>query len=284
MSKFLTSARLQHSFAGKTVIVTGSSRGIGRAIALRFAAAEANIVLNGRDAGRLAHTLSMIRSNNPAVVAVRADVTVPGDCERLASEALDAFGRIDVIINNAGTSMRGRFEDLTPSVMESVIRSNVLGAALPVRAALPSLIAAKGNAVFISSLAGITGFPGVSIYSAAKMAVTGLAQAIEAELYGSGVHVGVVYPGFVENEPDKRILAADGSWIPSSRPGTLSRDDVAEAVFRCVVRRRRYVYMTGKGKFLALSSRLFPGIARAAVTRSGGRIHGVPASANRDRS
>ena len=260
-------------FSDRVVVVTGSSRGIGRETARAFAAAGAHVVLNGRDRQRLEGIRQDFESAGYAVSAYACDVTVADEARGLIEHAAGVRGHIDVLINNAGISMRGSFSETTPEVIEQVTRVNVLGAAFPTRYAIPHLTESRGSVVFISSLAGVRGFPGVAVYSAAKMALTGLSQSLRAELEPQGVHVGLVWVSFTENDPDKKIYAADGELMSIRRPWKTSQADVAAAVRGVVARRRRELAMTLQGKLFVLLARLTPRLVDRIVSRSRGAVH-----------
>ena len=258
---------------GKVVLITGSSRGIGRETAMLFAERGARIVLNGRDPARLAETLERMQRFGENVWSYPADVTDAGQCQAMIEAVLARFGRLDVLVNNAGLSMRGAFADLDPSVIEAVTRVNIVGSALPTRFALTALRETHGSVVFVSSLAGVRGFAGVSIYSAAKMALTGLAESIHAENVSEGVHAGVLFLAFTENDPDKTIMGPDGAPIRITRTASTTQRQAAEAVYRMVRRRSRKTYLTASGKYLVFMQRHFPRLTDAVILRSKGSIH-----------
>jgi short-subunit dehydrogenase len=255
------------------VVVTGSSRGIGRETARVFARAGAEVVLNGRNAERLEAVAAELTEEGLSARVCAGDVTKQEDAARLMEFAAEPSGRVDVLVNNAGISMRGPFEETSAEVIRQVTDVNIVGAALPTRFAVPYLRAAGGSVVFVSSLAGIRGFPGVAVYSAAKMALTGLGQALRAELEPQGVHVGLLWVSFTENDPDKQIYAADGRMMSIQRSWKTSQKDVAEAVLRLVQRRKRAEAMTLQGKLFVLLNRLFPRLVEALVARSRGAVH-----------
>lgn len=260
-------------FSERVVIVTGSSRGIGRETARAFAAAGAHVVLNGRNRERLEETRADFESAGYAVSAYACDVTAAAEAQGLIEHAVSVRGHIDVLVNNAGISMRGPFAETTPEVIEEVTRVNILGAALPTRYAVPHLTEARGSVVFISSLAGVRGFPGVAVYSAAKMALTGLSQSLRAEIEPEGVHVGLLWVSFTENDPDKQIYAADGELMSIRRSWKTSQAEVAAAVLRLVARRRREHVMTMQGKLFVLLTKLAPRLVDRIISRSRGAVH-----------
>jgi len=249
----------RRSLRDSVVVVTGSSRGIGRETAIRAAAEGAHVVINGRDADRLEETRARIVDGGGSVHAVVSDVTNADGAQGLVEGAVERFGRIDVLINNVGFSMRGLFGEIAPQVMEANVRVNVLGAAYPTRYAIPHLIATGGSIVFISSLVAFFGVPKVSIYSASKMALTGLSQSLRCELAPHGVHVGILYVGLTENDPRKQVLQADGTMGPSRRKFHITQSQVAGAILAMVRRRRKRRVLTPMAKALSLIARLFPG-------------------------
>ena len=263
----------REDFDEKVVVVTGSSRGIGRETARAFARLGADVVLNGRNRERLEQVAAELSGEGLQARVYAGDVTKAEDARGLIEFAAESTGGIDVLVNNAGISMRGAFEETSPEVIDQVTRVDILGAALPTRFAIPYLRAVGGSVVFVSSLAGVRGFPGVAVYSAAKMALTGLAEALQAELEPSGVHVGLLWVSFTENDPDKQIYAADGGMMSIHRSWKTSQADVAAAVVGLVRARKRQVAMTLQGKLFVLLNRLFPRLVAAIVRRSRGAVH-----------
>lgn len=264
---------LHADFNGNVVVVTGSSKGIGRETARAFAQVGAHVILNARNEDRLTALQQELHEEGLSAGAYAGDITVAEEAKALIEYAASFNGKIDVLINNAGLSMRGPFEETAPEVIESVTRVNVLGAALPTRYAVPYLKHSRGSVVFVSSLAGVHGFPGVAVYSAAKMALTGFSQSLRAELAGSGVHVGLIWVSFTENDPDKEIYSASGEPMHIRRSWKTSQSDVALALLRFVARRRKEYAMTTQGKLFVLLNRLFPRLVRTIIHRSGGAVH-----------
>lgn len=249
--------------------------GIGKAIALELCKQGANVVLNGRNAERLENTYQEFLKQGFSVLTVRADVTEPADCEMLIQKTLEAFEKIDVLINNAGLSMSERFENLHPEVFDAVVKSNIQGSAYPTLKALPSLKKTNGSVIFISSAAGMIGLPTASAYSAGKMALTAIAQSLKVELAETGIHVGIVHVGFTQNDSNKRVLNAKGELIPvAERPAFIqqTQQQVALAVLRAVQKRKFKVTLSFIGKLNSFMARFFPGLVMRILQASQKRM------------
>lgn len=249
--------------------------GIGKSIALELCKQGANVVLNGRNAERLEKTYQEFLQQGFSVLAVRADVTEPTECETLIKKTIESFGTIDVLINNAGLSMSERFENLHPEVFDAVIKSNIQGSAYPTLKSLPYLKQTKGSVIFISSAAGMIGLPTASAYSAGKMALTALAQSLKVELAETGVHVGIVHVGFTQNDSNKRVLNAKGELIPvAERPAYIqqTQKQVAQSVLHTVQKRKFKVTLSFIGKINAFMARFFPGLVMTILKASQRRM------------
>lgn len=253
---------------GRTALITGSSRGIGRETARQLAALGCRVVLNGRDSASLERTREEILRAGGAVEALGGDVCQAEICRELVGQVVERFGGLDILVNNVGVSMRGPFESLSPGVIQTVVQTNLLGCLYPTLYALPELRRRRGSLLFISSLAGLLGLPGVSVYSMSKMALTALAQALRTELTGCHVHVGVVYVGLTETDAEKRVLAADGTWVPIRRPYHQTQGAVAARIVEVIRRRRRVTVLTVRGRLLALLSRLVPRLVEWVLARA----------------
>lgn len=245
-------------FSGKVALVTGASRGVGFATARALMLRGAKVVITARGEQRLTAARAQLEQLGGEVESVRGDVGVYQDAERMVAAALDRFGRLDMVINNAGVSMRGQFTELAPEVCRSVTATNLLGCINVSKAAIDEIVKNKGNLVFISSIAGLFGLPGASIYCAAKKALSGLTESLRLELIPQGVHVGVVYLGFTEHDPEKRILAADGSLVPPDRPAHHTQAHAADLIVHMLAKRKRQLIMTPAGSVGAFVYRLSP--------------------------
>jgi len=248
---------MQH-LANKTVIITGSTRGIGKTTAFAFLAAGANVVINGRSKEKMAEIQREFADKGFHPLAVVADVSCVNDCKFLVRSALEKFGRIDYLINNAGLSIRGRFEDLRPETIPEIITSNLLTALYATRTVLPEIIKTRGSIVFISSFAAIHGIPNLSLYSAAKAGMEAFTESLRIELLPYKVHVGLIHVGIVDNYPDKKVMGHDGSYITVSRKGQISEEEVAQAVLRMVSRRRTMMNLTLLAKLMYFLEKVSP--------------------------
>jgi short-subunit dehydrogenase len=186
---------------GAVAVVTGASSGIGESTALLLARAGARVVLAARRVERLEALTERIEAHGGDALPVRCDVTVPADLEELAARTDEAYGRCDILINNAGIGGGGAFADRTREEVEYVVRVNLLGVMLGTQVFLPMLLAQRrGHVVNVASLAGRFATPGSSVYSATKHAVVAFSEALYHELRPAGVLVTVVNPGFTRTE------------------------------------------------------------------------------------
>ena len=248
---------------GKIAIVTGSSRGIGKAIALSLAGKGVRVMLNARNLERLRLTESEMRDEGYDVRAIAADVSVWPDAKKLVEATMEAYGRVDFLINNAAVTTRGGIEQMVPEVIDEVMRVNFLGSAYTSKLALPYIRQAQGSIIFISSIASFHGLPFNSVYCATKNALTSLAEALRLELKSHNVHVGIAYVGFAENEPGKTILDADGRLIYLDEVKGVKRKttgEVARFITNMVVSRRSSITIGFTGRLLNVLNRLAPAL------------------------
>lgn len=218
----------------KTAVITGSSRGIGAAAAELFARQGYGVVLNWNHAeDRAMELLRQLREQGGTAIAVGADVSTQAGAETLIGTALDAFGHVDVLVNNAGISHFGLFTDVTRGEYESIFAANVGSVFGCTQAVLPHMIARKhGSIVNVSSMWGQTGASCEVVYSASKAAVIGLTRALAKELGPSGIRVNCVAPGLIDTEMNARLTPEEVSSVteetPLCRMGTAR--EVAEAI------------------------------------------------------
>lgn len=207
--------------------------GIGKAVAAMLAKQGAKVVLNGRDQEKLSATTRELTEGGYTIESVQGDISNEHDCRRLIATTIERFGRIDILINNAGVSMRGEVQELSPALINTVFQINTIGPFMLSQMALPHLKKTKGSIVFVSSLAGLRGLPYLSAYSASKMALTALAESLRVEHLKDGIHIGLVYAGYTEIEKGKTTLNAEGKPVLlDERTGKLKHtiDEVAEKI------------------------------------------------------
>lgn len=248
MSRFLGRKRVK--MKDKVAIVTGSSMGIGKAIAMELVEKGASVVLNGRDQEKLYRTEMEFLENGYDVTAVAADISCPDDCQYLIGRALKAYHKIDILINNAGISSRGTVEKMAISNIKNAIETNYSGAAYMCKYAIPQLKRTKGHIIFINSVGGLRGMPYNAAYTASKMAQAALAQALRIELYDYGIHVGIVYVGYTENDSKKIIQDEDGTpiYLPKRTNVRLAGpQSVAKSILRMMERRTDKITLTNLG-------------------------------------
>jgi short-subunit dehydrogenase len=264
----------------RVVVITGASDGIGAEMARQLAAKEgaANgpgiaLVLAARNAAMLEAVAGECAALGARTLAVPTDVSMQDQCRRLVDAAVAQFGRIDVLVNNAGRSAHALFEEVEDlGWYEELMRVNLWGSVWCTHAALPHLLAARGSIVAVSSLAGLIGVPGRTAYGATKFAMTGFFEALRAELKGAGVSVTTAYPGVVATRIRYRGFNAAGQPLGMSglkEDGAMPVEQCAGLIIEGMNRRRREIVMTSKGmlgRFLKLiAPGLVEGMALAAL-------------------
>jgi short-subunit dehydrogenase len=234
------------------VAITGASKGIGAELARQLAVKGAKLVLAARSEKELEEVAAECRKLGADVVTVRADVSLERDCQAFIAGAVLAFGRLDTLVNNAGATMWARFEDIHDmSILERIMQVNYMGAVYCTHHALPHLKESRGRIVGISSLAGKTGVPTRTGYSAAKHAMTGFFDSLRIELADSGVTVTMIYPGFVATGIRENATGPDGKPIlvsPVKEGEVMSVEECSRQIVKAIERRDREVVMTARGK------------------------------------
>ncbi len=245
----------------KVVIITGGTSGIGKALAVEYIKNDFAVVITGRNAQNLADTLTELSAISTNVLSVQMDVSVEEDCKRLVDETIQRFGRIDILINNAGISMRALFNDLDLKVLKQVMDINFWGTVYCTKYALPFLLKNKGSVVGISSVAGFKGLPARTGYSSSKFAMHGFLESIRIENKGAGLHVLVACPGFTASNIRNTALAKDGNVqgeSPLDEGKIMSAEQVAKIIVQAINKRKRDVVMTTQGKLVFWMNKFFP--------------------------
>ncbi|MEM1000945.1 MAG: SDR family oxidoreductase [Bacteroidota bacterium] len=246
----------------KVVIITGASSGIGAALAEAYVAHGAKVMLAARRADKLKEMAQKLQDKGGEAHWWVTDVADRTACEAMVAATVEHFGQIDVLINNAGISMRALATGLDASVIEKVVRVNFFGTVYCTQAALPHLILSKGSIIGVSSIAGFRGLPGRTGYSASKFAMHGYLESLRTELLKTGVHVLVACPGFTASNIRKAALVSDGSAqgdTPLKEDQLMMAEEVAGRIYRAQVRRKRTLVLTRQGKMTVLLNKLFPG-------------------------
>jgi dehydrogenase/reductase SDR family member 7B len=254
----------------KVVIITGGTSGIGRACALAFGQAGATVVISGRNPAKLADTARELDGAGIRHLALQADVSVEADVARMVEETVAAFGRVDILLNNAGISMRALFEDLKLDVIRQVMDINFYGTVYATKYALPHIIKNRGSVVGVSSIAGYRGLPGRTGYTASKAAMQGFLEALRTEMIPHGVHVLVACPGYTTSNIRNTALVADGRQqgeTPLEEGKLMSSEAVAEKILQATLQRRRDLIMTTQGKMTVFLNKWIPGVMDKVVLR-----------------
>ena len=237
---------------GKVIIVTGASEGIGRALCVALAPQKPKLVLAARNVERLEELEKEVEALGAEAIVVPTDVTDAGACKALIDQAALVFGGIDVLVNNAGGTMWTKFEEITDlSIFERLMRLNYLSAVHCTYHALPHLKKSKGRIVGLSSVAGITGVPTRTAYSASKHAMFGFFDSLRIEVAEYGVSVTMIAPDYVVSEIHRRALGSDGQPIgvsPLNEAKVMSSEQCAALIVGAIERRERCLLTSGRRK------------------------------------
>jgi short-subunit dehydrogenase len=252
----------------KVIIITGASSGIGLACAREFAGKGSKVVLAARTIEKIDSLSGELRSGGMDALAVQTDVSDESQCKRLIELTIGKYNRVDILINNAGISMRALFGQTDLDVLRKLMDVNFWGAVYCTRYALPYLLETKGSVAGISSIAGFQGLPGRTGYSASKFAMHGFLEALRIENMNNGLHVLIAAPGFTASNIRKSALVADGSEqgdSPRKEEKMMPADEVARHIYRAIVKRKRSLILTSEGKSTVLLKKFAPGILEKLV-------------------
>lgn len=256
----------------KVAVITGASEGIGRALAKLFSREGAKIVISARNEIRLQELANEIK-NNTEVLIIKADVTRQDDCSNLIEQAIAYFGKLDILINNAGRTMWCQFDEIQDlGILKEIIETNFYSSVYCTYYALPYLYKTQGHIVAISSVAGLTGVPCRTIYSASKHAMMGFFDSLRIEVEPKGVHVTIVAPDFVRSEIHKRALKGDGSSLgqtPMVESKIMTAEECAELILKAIIKKQRLLITSKRGQIGRWLKMFYPSlvdiIARKAI-------------------
>ena len=247
---------------GKVVIITGASSGIGEALTKLFAQKGAYVVIAARNEEKLHELAASLQGLYDCnILAVKTDVSIESDCKNLIDTTIQKYGKIDILINNAGLSMRALFNDVQLDVIRRLMDVNFFGAVYCTKFAIPYLLEAKGSIVGVTSIAGFHGLPGRTGYSASKFALHGFLETVRIENLKKGLHILIAAPGFTASKVRINALTADGTpqgKTPRNESKMMTPEQVANSIYKGIKYRRRNIILSIEGKLSVLVQRIFP--------------------------
>ncbi len=250
------------NFKDKVVIITGATSGIGKACAEIFGKEGARLVITGRDAGRMEEVKQMLGRMNTEFLPLIMDAASEEDNRKMIEETVNKFGGIDILINNAGISMRALFEEIGIDTFKKVMDINFYGTVYATRYALPWILKSHGTLVGVSSINGHRGTPARTAYTASKYAMEGFFEALRTEVMKRNVHVMVVSPGFTGTNIRKAALDKDGhpqQDSPRDEGKMMTPEAVARAILKGIRKKKRDIVLTPLGKTVVFLNKWFPG-------------------------
>jgi dehydrogenase/reductase SDR family member 7B len=255
-------------FKNKVVVITGATSGIGEACAMAFGKEGAQVVITGRSQIKLDNSLLKLQKEGVDAIGIVADAALEEDNRKMAEKAISHFGKIDILINNAGISMRALFQDLDIEVFKKVMDINFWGAVYATKYCLDSITKEKGSIIGISSINGYRGTPARTAYTASKFAMNGFFESLRTELLKKDVHVLVACPGFTTSNIRLNALLADGTpqgASPRDEAKMMSAEEVAAYIVAATVKRKREIVLTTQGKLAVFLNKWIPGIMDGVV-------------------
>jgi short-subunit dehydrogenase len=246
-------------FNNKIVVITGGSDGIGKALVAQFLTLGAKVATCARTSTKLNHLVDELK--HPQLMVFTADVSKQQECEAFIKAVVAQWGTIDILINNAGISMRALVSEVSVNTLKNVMDINFWGTVYCTMAALPFIQQNKGVVVGVSSIAGYRGLPGRSGYSASKFALNGWLESLKTELYGSGTHVMWVCPGFTSSNIRNAALNKNGDQqgeSPMDEGVMMSSEECAGHIIKAIEQRKRTLVLSFTGKRTVFMNKYFP--------------------------
>lgn len=261
----------------KVVIITGSSRGIGKELAVQVLSAGGKVVINSRSETTLQSLAKELSKqfDEQNILVCAGDISQKENARQLITSTIDTFGSIHILINNAGLVNYGFVGAFEPDTAQQIIDVNIYGVMYPTWYALPHIRETRGSIQIVSSLAAIHGLPEYAPYSMSKMALTAFGESLKIELAGSGVHIGIAYVGFTSNESAKKILNPLGEY--EEMPARLGvritpRQITAAKILKQIERRKFKDVHSLLGKMNYLVNRMNSGIVDYILTKRQGKL------------
>lgn len=254
----------------KVVIITGATSGIGEACALVFGKEGAKIVITGRNQEKLDSSSKQLKELGIEVLPILANAASESDNRLITEKTLALFGRIDILINNAGISMRALFQDVDLEVFRKVIDTNFWGTVYATKFCLPAILESNGSIIGISSINGYRGTPARTAYTASKYAMNGFFESLRTEIMNQGVHVMIVAPGFTASNIRNSALTAHGKTqgeSPRDEGKMMTAEEVAVEILKATLKRKRDLILTTQGKLAVFLNKWVPGIMDGIVFR-----------------
>lgn len=265
-------------FKNKNIVITGASSGIGRSLSIELNKHGANLALAARNHGNLLELKNSL-SDHSKTICVKTDVSKETECKNLVHLAAQELGGIDILINNAGVSMRGLFEETETKVLKKVMDINFWGNVYTTKYAIPHLLENGGSVVGVSSITGIKGLPGRTGYAASKFALHGFYESLRMEYLNTDLHVMIACPGFTNTEIRKNALNAKGERQGSS-PREESKmeqpEDVAKEIIYGLEKRKSLLIQTKQGKKLFNLNKFFPDFVEKKIHQEMAKEPGAP--------
>lgn len=255
----------------KVVVITGASSGIGKALAMLYAKSGAHVVLAARNVDELNALKTKIVSLKGSALVVACDVSIEDNCKHLIEETVKHYHKIDILICNAGISMRSLFEDINLDVMKQIMNTNFWGSVYCTKYALPYVLATQGSIVAVSSITGKKALPARTAYTASKFALEGFMETLRSENSKKNLHVLVARPGFTDTNIRKNAMNSNGQQqgeSPLDESTLMTAEDVALHILKAVQKRKRVLVLTATGKAVLFLDKFFPRLVDKLIYRS----------------
>lgn len=263
---------------GKNIIITGASSGIGKALALELNKHKANVVLASRKLKNLELIQKQLDSSSKSI-CIKTDVSKEADCKNLIDQSIESLGSIDILINNAGVSMRGLFEETETKVLKKVMDINFWGNIYCTKFAIDHLTKSGGSVVGVSSITGLKGLPGRTGYAASKFALHGFYESLRMEYQNTGLHVMIACPGFTNTDIRKNAFNAKGQKqgeSPRHEDKMENPEDVAKEIIQALQKRKHLLIQTRQGKTLYNLNKFFPSFVEKKIHQEMSKEPGAP--------